>query len=67
MYSKGTIDFDIEIYLKDKPVQIALEVLTDFKNLDADIWESLGEIGKKFPLEFRSACISSIQTQVTNT
>ena len=62
-YSKGTIDFDVEIHLKDKPVQIALQVLTDFKKLDADTWEAPGEIGKKFPLEFRSACISSIQAQ----
>lgn len=65
-YSKGTIDFDVEIHLKDKPARIALQILTDFKKLDADIWEAAGEIGKKFPLEFKNACISSIRTQTAN-
>lgn len=62
-YSQGTIGFDVEIYLKDKPVQIALQVVTDFKKLDADSWEDAGEIGKKFPLEFKSVHISSVQTK----
>ena len=53
--------FDVEIHIKDKPVQIALQVITDFKKLDADVWEADGEIGKKFPLEFQTISITSIQ------
>lgn len=63
VYINGSIEFDVEIHIKDKPVQISLQVLTDFKKLDADIWEDEGEIGKKFPLEFNNICISGFQAQ----
>lgn len=61
VYSDGGMTFDVEIHIKDKPVQIALQVITDFKKLDADVWEADGEIGKKFPLEFQTISITSIQ------
>lgn len=60
-YSAGTVKFSVEIHLKKKPCLLALQVLTDFKRYDADIWEAEDEIGKPFPLEVDQLIITQIQ------
>lgn len=41
---------DVDIFLRGKKCEIALQVVTDYKRYEADDWES--ELVKKFPVEF---------------
>ena len=60
-YTLNRITVDYEILLTGKPCILALQVLTDFKRYEADIWEGDDEIGLAFPLQFDSFSVSTLQ------
>ena len=49
-YQTGHVVADVEIVLRGKRSEIALQVVTDYKRYEADIWEE--ELTKEFPVEF---------------
>ena len=46
--------------------RMQLTVITDFKKYDADTWEKDEEVGKPFPLEFRSLEVTEIKESKKN-
>ena len=49
-FREGHVMVDVDIFLRGKKCEIALQVVTDYKRYEADDWES--ELVKKFPVEF---------------
>lgn len=49
-FQEGHVVADVEIALRGKRCEIALQVVTDYKRYEADIWED--ELSKEFPVEF---------------
>lgn len=58
-YENGQTSMNFDLVLKGKTCLIALQVVTDFKRFDADLWENADEIGKPFPLQIKQMDIST--------
>ena len=60
VYKSDCQELEYEIVLKDKPCEIQLQVISDFRRFTADIWEKEDEIGKVFPLKFTEFCVNAV-------
>ena len=49
-YRLGQVVVGVEIGLRNKKCEVALQVVTDYKRYEADAWEN--ELTKEFPVEF---------------
>lgn len=65
-YSSGKVTYNFEMCIKDKSCITELLVVTDFKKLKADSWESKDEIGKKFPLSLIDFTVSDCRKNTKN-
>lgn len=61
-YMNGALKFNYEIDLTNKSSSLILQVPTDFKRYDADLWESNDELGKAFPVVFVEFRVDKIGT-----
>lgn len=59
-YQSGKVSIAFEINLVNKVCELVLQIVTDFKRYDADLWEK--EIGKQFPIVFSQMTISQMST-----
>lgn len=57
-YQSGKVFIAFEINLVNKVCELVLQIVTDFKRYDADLWEK--EIGKQFPVVFSQMTISQM-------
>lgn len=60
-YSYQRTIMPFEIYLVGARCLVSLQVITEFKRYEADVWEDDTEIGKEFPLTIDRISISSIE------
>ena len=58
-YHKATIPF--ELRLRSASCLVSLQVITDFKRYEADIWEDESEIGKEFPMTIDRIRINAVE------
>lgn len=63
-YSSGKVTYNFEMCIKDKSCITELLVVTDFKKLRSDSWESKDEIGKKFPLYLIDFTVSDCRKNI---
>mgnify|MGYP005775845693 CR=1 FL=1 len=59
-YQSGKVSVNFELNLVNKVCELVLQIITDFKRYEADLWEK--EIGKRFPVIFSQMKISQIST-----
>ena len=59
-FQSGKVSIAFEINLVNKVCELVLQIVTDFKRYDADLWEK--EIGKQFPIVFSQMTISQMST-----
>lgn len=59
-YQTGQIVADIDMTLRGKKCEIALQVVTDYKHYEADTWEN--ELAKEFPVEFSEVLLVQFST-----
>lgn len=59
-FVSGKVVADYEMILKKNAV-LNLQIVTDFKKLDAEDWEKDKGVGKRFPLEFISLSVNKIK------
>ena len=66
-WTDGNITYEYEITLKQKSCILSIEVITDFKRYNAELWENNDEVGKKFPLCFHDFSILASRIKKTDT
>lgn len=49
-FENGQVVADVDIFLRDRKCEMSLEIITDYKRYEADLWEE--EFTKEFPIEF---------------
>lgn len=60
-FFRDYLELSFEMFLKKQEYEIALQVITEFKNIEANDWESEVSIGKVFPIDIKELNVTGVQ------
>ena len=66
VFRDNNVDLEFELNMARNASVVRMLVVTDYKKIGADEWESIHGVGQKFPLEFTEIKITEIKGKAKN-